>query len=44
MPSSSLTPPPHHNTLNRAEADASIDAMDIDDEKLARMECEEEEE
>jgi hypothetical protein len=40
MPSSSLTPPPHHSTLNRAEANA----MDIDDDKLTRMKCKEEEE
>jgi hypothetical protein len=43
MPSSSITPPPHHNTSNRVEANASIDAMDIDVEELTWMEHEEEE-
>jgi hypothetical protein len=42
MPSSSLTPPPHHLS-NRAEVDASGDDMDVDDE-LAQLEHEAEEE
>jgi hypothetical protein len=42
MPSSSLTPPLHHNSANRIEANASVDVMDIDDNELAWMECEEE--
>jgi hypothetical protein len=44
MSSSSLNPPPHHNTSNRVEGNASIDVMDIDNDELAQMECEEEEE
>jgi hypothetical protein len=44
MPSSSLTPPPHHSASNRAEAKGSDDTMDIDDDELAQMECKEEEE
>jgi DNA primase catalytic subunit len=44
MPSSSLTPPPHHSALNRVETNGSDDAMDVDDDELAQMECEEEEE
>jgi hypothetical protein len=44
MPSLSLTPPLHHSASNRAEANASDDAMDIDNDELTQMEHKEEEE